>query len=113
MTIQSIIRWFEVAKPNPTIKDLSTQIGCHYEKVAGMAELLGDKNLASKLNTVSHAYKQNACGYAGDEVALLDALCDQIVTAIGIGVMLGFDMEQALAKPNRSNHSMQKKRRIL
>lgn len=113
MTIKSITRWFEVAKPNPTIKDLSTQIGCHYKGIAEMAELLGDKNLAAKLNTVSYAYKQNACGYAGDEAALLDALCDQIVTAIGIGVVMGFDMEQALAEVNHSNYSMQKKRRIL
>ena len=105
MTISSIVQWFIIAKPEPNIKDISMQIGCHYEEVAEMAVCLGDKNLAVKLNTVSHAYKQGACYYSGDKVALLDALCDQIVTAIGIGVMMGFDMEKALAEVNRSNYT--------
>ena len=105
MTIESIVQWFEIAKPEPNIKDLSTQLGCHYEEVAEMAECLGDKNLAVKLNTVSHAYKQGACGYGGDKVALLDALCDQIVTAIGVGVLMGFDMEKALEEVNASNYT--------
>ena len=40
-----------------------------------------------------------------DKVALLDALCDQIVTAIGVGVLMGFDTEKALAEVNRSNYT--------
>lgn len=40
-----------------------------------------------------------------DKKALLDALCDQIVTALGVGYMMGFDMEGALAEVNRSNYT--------
>ena len=42
---------------------------------------------------------------SGDEVQLLDALCDQIVTAIGVGYMAGFDMAGALQEVIRSNAS--------
>ena len=105
MTIESIVQWFNTAKPEPNIKDLSTQLGCHYEEVAEMAKCLGDKNLAVELNAVSHDYKQEACGWGGDKVALLDALCDQIVTAIGVGVLMGFDMEKALEEVNASNYT--------
>lgn len=58
-----------------------------------------------KLELVYGELEDIACHYSGDRVALLDALCDQIVTAIGIGVMLGFDMEKALAEVNRSNYT--------
>ena len=105
MTISSIVQWFNTAKPEPNIKDLSTQLGCHYEEVAEMAKCLGDKNLAVELNAVSHDYKREACGWGGDKVALLDALCDQIVTAIGVGVLMGFDMEKALEEVNASNYT--------
>ena len=66
MTIQSIIRWFEIAKPEPTFAVVNF-----------------------------------------DRLALLDALCDQIVTAlgVGVGVLMGFDMEKALAEVNRSNYT--------
>ena len=38
-------------------------------------------------------------------VELLDALCDQIVTAVGVAYMMGMDIESALAEVNRSNWS--------
>ena len=36
---------------------------------------------------------------------LLDSLIDQMVTAMGVGHMMGFDMMSALAEVNRSNFS--------
>ena len=36
---------------------------------------------------------------------MLDALCDQIVTAIGVAHRFGFDIQGALAEVNRSNWS--------
>ena len=38
-------------------------------------------------------------------VEILDSLCDQIVTAIGVGYMMGFDMVGALQEVNLSNWS--------
>ena len=40
-----------------------------------------------------------------DDVELLDAICDQIVTAVGVGYMMGFDVESALKEVIRSNNS--------
>ena len=40
-----------------------------------------------------------------DRVELLDALCDQIVTATGIGTFLGMNVPGALSEVNRSNYS--------
>ena len=42
---------------------------------------------------------------ADARVELLDALCDQIVTAVGVAYMMGMDIEGALAEFNRSNWS--------
>ena len=41
----------------------------------------------------------------GIRTELLDALCDQIVTAVGVAHMFGLDIEGALAEVNRSNWS--------
>ena len=38
-------------------------------------------------------------------IAVLDAICDQIVTAVGVAYMMGMDIEGALAEVNRSNWS--------
>lgn len=40
-----------------------------------------------------------------DRTELLDALCDQIVTATGIGTFLGMNVPGALSEVNRSNYS--------
>ena len=40
-----------------------------------------------------------------DDVELLDAICDQIVTAVGLGYMMGFDVQGALKEVIRSNNS--------
>ena len=106
MSIQSIIRWFETAKPQPSSMDVAVQVGCHYAAVSEMLE--ATNNDSTETYELAEFYKQ---GYGNDNLinfdrlALLDALCDQIVTAIGVGVMMGFDMEQALADVNRSNYT--------
>jgi predicted HAD superfamily Cof-like phosphohydrolase len=40
-----------------------------------------------------------------DRKALLDSLCDQIVTAVGVAHMFGMDISGALSEVNRSNWS--------
>ena len=102
--IKSIIEWFEIAKPEPTLKDVAMQVGVHFEEVAEMME--ATNNDSTETYELAEFYKQ---GYGNDNLinfdhlALLDALCDQIVTAVGVGTLLGYDMEQALAEVNHSN----------
>ena len=107
--IHSIKEWFKAAKPNPSTADVCVQIGCHYEEVSEMGAALCDDDVACELADTALLYKMNRSGYigvsAGERVELLDALCDQVVTAVGVAYMMGMDIEGALAEVNRSNWS--------
>ncbi|HID7727961.1 TPA: hypothetical protein ACXH8Z_000117 [Neisseria meningitidis] len=116
MNIEKVIDWFKAAKPNPTEKDKTTQIGAHFEEVAEMMAALSCNNIESRTYEVAQEFY--ACeaidkDIDGEDIELpenwqielLDALCDQIVTAIGVGYMMGFDMSGALKEVNLSNWS--------
>ena len=110
--IHSIKEWFKAAKPNPSTADFCVQLGCHYEEVSEMSAVLYD-NVKYALEDTALSYKMNQGEYRGvleelsadARVELLDALCDQIVTAVGVAYMMGMDIEGALAEVNRSNWS--------
>ena len=110
--IHSIKEWFKAAKPNPSTADVCVQIGCHYEEVSEMSAVLYD-GVRFALASTAILYKINHSEYlvaveelsADARVELLDALCDQIVTAVGVAYMMGMDIEGALAEVNRSNWS--------
>ena len=115
MKIEDIKKWFEIAKPNPTIEDACVQIGCHYEEVGEMATATGDMEIRAYCEDASYYYKRQNVSCLSDlglltqgdaaKTELLDALCDQVVTAIGVAHMLGMDIEGALDEVNKSNHS--------
>ena len=113
MNINEILKWFKKAVPEPTIENACIQIGCHYEEFSEMAVSIGNYGLADRVDSQASVFK--AC-YSGcvnsigsyddsDKEELLDSLCDQIVTAIGVSHMLGMDIEGALDEVNRSNWS--------
>ncbi|HHX2501489.1 TPA: nucleoside triphosphate pyrophosphohydrolase family protein [Neisseria subflava] len=114
MDIQEIIEWFKAAKPEPTEKDKATQIGCHFEEVSEMLQALSC--IREQVDDVSQEfYSSDAIDKDIDgkvmelpenwQIELLDSICDQIVTAIGVGYMMGFDMVGALDEVNKSNWS--------
>lgn len=106
-TLESILGWFKTAKPNPKPRDICTQLGAHFEEVVEMAEACN--NSADEMKALSQFYYSHF--YAADNLAwidrraLLDALCDQIVTAIGVGYMFDLDILGALAEVDTSNWS--------
>ena len=110
--IHNIIEWFKAAKPNPSTADVCVQIGCHYEEVSEMSAVLDD-DVDDELIDTAILYKIKHSEYIGvleelsadARVELLDALCDQVVTAVGVAYMMGMDIEGALAEVNRSNWS--------
>ena len=110
--IHSIKEWFKAAKPNPSTADVCAQIGCHYEEVSEMSAVLYDY-VEDELVDTAILYKIKHSEYKGvveklsadARVELLDALCDQVVTAVGVAYMMGMDIEGALAEVNRSNWS--------
>lgn len=111
MNIEKVIDWFKAAKPNPTSKDVLVQFGCHFEEIKEMCNAM---NLHCDDVALQELRFKSACApylkgvESIDEtqaVEILDSLCDQIVTAIGVGYMMGFDMSGALKEVNLSNWS--------
>ena len=111
--IHSIKEWFKAAKPEPTVKDAWVQIGCHYEEVAEMADALWDEEVLESAENTANNYKDTEDCFIyfledlseSQRIQLLDAICDQIVTAVGVAYMMGMDIEGALVEVNRSNWS--------
>lgn len=116
MTIQNTRQWFDAAVPEPTESSRAVQLGCHLEEVVEMLENIeitangGSRihfDLAKDyLKRLSQDLKQGFCQYQlKDRTAHLDALADQIVTAVGCAHMEGMDVVGALEEVNRSNWS--------
>jgi NTP pyrophosphatase (non-canonical NTP hydrolase) len=115
--ITQIKRWLETAFPNPTEKDQATQIGVHLEEVTEFMEAIGSSKAATILvQEVSDNFKQSPNIYQdadGNQITLpedfkeqmLDALCDQIVTATSVAHSMGFDIVGAIKEVNASNWS--------
>ena len=120
--ISAIKTWFNLAVPEPTPANQTMQLGCHYEEVAEMAEVasfwkatqVALEAEATRLKESAKDCTEEVWGkcesetdgqYMDRRIHLLDALCDQIVTATGVAHMFGLDIEGALAEVIRSNYS--------
>ena len=107
--VESILEWFKRAVPTPNDKNRTVQMGVHVEEFAEMLESLGVcKFERSVLEDLSIDLKggnliMDDLVIAREE--LLDSLCDQIVTAVGVAHMFGMDIAGALAEVDRSNWS--------
>lgn len=111
LTLSSITQWFKKAKPEPTVQNIIQQTAYHFEEVAEMCEALGNQKTADalieykeKLLSISAAECELLWKRA-DKVGLLDALCDQVVTAAGVAQYAGMDFDGALTEVNDSNWS--------
>lgn len=97
--IERILNWFRAAKPQPSVRDAAVQIGCHYEEVAEMAEAVDEGGIdAAAIADLAEHYKRMYTDVYAQEISeltprnhldLLDALCDQVVTAVGGGLYDG------------------------
>ncbi|AAW67532.1 hypothetical protein [Listonella phage phiHSIC] len=113
MSLENTKKWFEAAIPEPTIEQACIQVGCHLEEVAEMLAATGDSNAMEVLENVANHYKTLNEHYLSSveltqpehKQELLDSLADQIVTAVGVAHMMGFDILGALDEVNRSNFS--------
>lgn len=110
MSLEKTKKWFEQAIPHPTIEDACVQIGCAYEETAELSKTIGDNEVELTLSVSSDFYKKKNT-YAmedlknSDRLQMLDDIVDEIVTRIGIGHCMGFDILGALEEVNRSNFS--------
>ena len=110
-TLSYITEWFKKAKPEPTVQNIIQQTAYHFEEVAEMCEALGNQKTADALIE----YKEKLLSLTTaecellwkrtDKVGLLDALCDQVVTATGVAQYAGMDFDGALTEVSDSNWS--------
>lgn len=114
--IARISRWFKKAKPAPDQNDITTQLGVHFEEVTEMiASLKGYDRMTQSLLTAAMIANHSLALHlkaSTDEIILiqdrqefLDALCDQIVTAVGSGVLLQMDVTGGIEEVSDSNDS--------
>ncbi len=110
MSLEKTKQWFEQAIPEPTIEQATIQLGCHMEEFNEMMDSIGYSCITEEMEVVADSFKMSYSHQVGavescDKEGLLDALVDQIVTAVGVGHMMGMDVLGALEEINRSNFS--------
>jgi hypothetical protein len=114
-TLQNTLLWFQRARPNPSSKDFHSQLGVHYEEVVESLQALDGKDpyttgLIAQAEMHLHLLAEHLKASDNvvqptDEVLFLDSLCDQIVTATGVGHTRGYEIIGAMNEVNRSNFS--------
>ena len=114
MSIESIALWHKRARPEPDDDAFNVQLGCHFEEVLEMLEVIsvaeGLGRLAHKctvdaLTVLSQELKHGTKAVVLDRKEFLDSLGDQIVTAVGVGYCAKMKMVEAVEEVNRSNWS--------
>ena len=115
--IHSIFNWFQKAVPEPKSKNINTQLGVHIEEVAEMLDEMYSRDhvtydLIKEACTVMEQLAERLKITEIEDLILLpnrekflDSLCDQIVTATGVGHMMGMNLPDALDEVNKSNYS--------
>jgi hypothetical protein len=113
--IEDSVAWIAKAKPEPSDKDRSTQLGVHVEEFAEMLVEVdtNDPLLKKALNIlyvqahfVSRLLKETEYKLEiQGRVGFLDSLADQAVTLAAVAQLNGMDIVNALNEVNRSNWS--------
>jgi hypothetical protein len=112
--LSATLAWFEAARPDPSSKHFHAQTGVHFEEVAEMVDEI--RALDAKTTVLLHeakvALKALATHLKASDhvitvepehrVKFLDSLCDQQVTAVGVGYLCGFPMVDAMDEVNGS-----------
>ena len=113
-TLLDTYTWFQKARPEVSDQDRASQLGVHLEEVVEMLDALGGQGKAlpallgarRALHDLAEKVKSGefVLNVINEEL-FLDSLCDQIVTATGVGYTNRFDMVGAMTEVNRSNFS--------
>lgn len=108
--MKDTLKFFQIAKPNPTISDAQTQLGVHLEEIVEMLDdgLGFNNDLTYELDVWATRLKKSEVLDFDEDMnrkALLDSLADQYVTLIGTARALGMDIEGAVKEVEASNLS--------
>lgn len=115
--MKDTLKFFEIAKPNPSKRDFFTQYSVHLEEIAEGVEAVGGEGggLHEALVEASDQLRKDSISVVDDKidaaysiidrVAKIDSLADQYVTLIGTARSLGMDIEGAVKEVEASNLS--------
>ena len=106
--LKETFRWFEEAVREPSEENMIVQLGCHIEEFAEMLEAIGLAREAKDMHDLGDSFKKKEIDFSQLSInrkELLDAMCDQIVTATGVGRMFNLDIMSGMDEINRSNWS--------
>lgn len=109
-TLAEITTWHQRARPLPTPFALGVQLGCHLEETVEMLQALEPtQTIAGAIELLGHLAELWKSGdhypVIADREELLDALADQIVTAVGVGHCANMGVAEACIRVNESNWS--------
>lgn len=120
--ITQITNLVDKVVPDPNNYNIHNQIALHLEKFSTVLSSLKDAGstqrardeLGLAIDVTSHAQKQVAAYTSGSEIVLsdlnrvelLDALCRQIITAVGLAHMLNMDISSALQEVANSDDTV-------
>jgi hypothetical protein len=117
MTLEKINTWHQRARPEPTQANFGVQLGCHVEEILEMFEVMRFENEAAQAYAVNMEFYQELKGLADllksgginaivtDRKEFLDALADQVVTAVGVGHCANLNIVEACKRVDDSNWS--------
>ena len=116
-TIARTAEWFALARPEPTRQDFNAQLGVHCEEVSEMLAEMDGKTIQlnvligtaqEAMHNLAEYLKKNSAEdlvHIASPLLFLDSLCDQIVTATGVGHTADYDVVGAMKEVNASNFS--------
>lgn len=116
-SVELCLDFFRAAIPMPTPRNVTTQLGCHFEEVREMIQSLrpgaGHADAQYFLNQAADAIhalaemlkKDSSSLHSVDRVEFIDSVADQMVTAVGSAYMFGMDPLGAFNEVNASNLS--------
>jgi predicted HAD superfamily Cof-like phosphohydrolase len=115
--VDTCLEFFRKAVPDPAPKNIHTQLGCHFEEVVEMLDIITplDEETSTLLGNAQEALHALANHLkASDDVItiieenrvdFLDSVCDQMVTGIGSCHMMNMDVIAGFDEVNASNLS--------
>lgn len=116
-SVEICLNFFRAAVPYPTAKNVTTQLGCHFEEVREMIQSLRPgfnhaeavtvmKQAEEAIHALANLLKTDSSSLGSiDRVEFIDAVADQMVTATGSAYMLSMDPLGAFNEVNSSNLS--------
>lgn len=112
MSVDLIKLWHERARPNPTEQHFNVQLGCHFEEICEMLAVLNTTEnntlvrARAALSWLADGLKRgNVQATITDRQEFLDAIADQVVTAVGAAHCANMNVTEAVRRVNTSNWS--------